>query len=168
VPVLLQKKQNMTSHPTPPSFGKSMLELRSKDENSNVGTRWTIEEDNRLVEEIIENKTYEEIALEHKRTVHGIQCRVISHIIYPKIKDAVAAAADEDADMEALALEYKIDTSLLIRQINKIKMKGTVNKQKPKENDDIPTNKQILEYLKQLDKKIDEINSKLDNLEYLR
>jgi hypothetical protein len=158
----------MTSQPTPPSFGKSMLELRSNDETSNVGTRWTIEEDTKLVQEIIENKTYEEIALEHKRTVLGIKLRVISHIIYPKIKYAVAAATYEDADMEALALEYKIDTSLLIRQINKIKMKGTVNKQKPKENDDIPTNKQILEYLIMLDKKIDEINSKLDNLEYLR
>ena len=161
---ILLQNQNMTSHLTPPSFGKSMLELRSNDETSNVGTRWTIEEDNRLVEEIIENKTYEEIALEHKRTVFGIKLRVISHIIYHKIKDA----ANADMDMEALALEYKIDTSLLIRQINKIKMKGTVNKQKPKENDDIPTNKQILEYLIMLDKKIDEINSKLDNLEYLR
>ncbi len=98
-----------------------MLELRSNDETSNVGTKWTIEEDNRLVEEIIENKTYEEIALEHKRTVHGIKLRVISHIIYPKIKDATA-------DMEALALEYII----------------------------------------MLDNKINEINSKLDNLEYLR
>jgi peptidoglycan hydrolase CwlO-like protein len=32
----------------------------------------------------------------------------------------------------------------------------------------MPTNKEILEYLKQLDNKINEINSKLDNLEYLR
>jgi hypothetical protein len=163
----------MTSHPTPPSFGKSMLELRSKDDTLNVGTRWTIEEDNRLVEEIIENKTYEEIALEHKRTVHGIQCRVISHIIYPKIKYADNAtnanATEDDSDMELISLEYKIDIYLLIRQINKIKMKGTVNKQKAKENTtDIPTNKKILEYLIMLDKKIDEINSKLDNLEYLR
>jgi hypothetical protein len=163
----------MTSHPTPPSFGKSMLELRSKDDTVNVGTRWTIEEDNRLVEEIIENKTYEEIALEHKRTVNAIQCRVISHIIYPKIKDADNAtnanATEEDSDMELISLEYKIDIYLLIRQINKIKMKGTVNKQKAKENTtDIPTNKKILEYLIMLDKKIDEINSKLDNLEYLR
>jgi hypothetical protein len=148
-----------------------MLELRSNDETSNVGTRWTIEEDTKLVQEIIENKTYEEIALEHKRTVLGIKLRVISHIIYPKIKDAVAAATYEDADMEALALEYKIDTSQLIRQIDKLRMKETVKKekQKPKPiNDDMPTNKEILEYLKQLDKKIDEINSKLDNLEYLR
>jgi len=141
-----------------------MLELRSNDETSNVGTKWMIEEDNRLVEEIIENKTYEEIALEHKRTVFGIKLRVISHIIYPKIKDATA-------DMEALALEYKIDTSQLIRQIDKLRMKETAKKekQKPKPiNDDMPTNKEILEYLKQLDNKINEINSKLDNLEYLR
>jgi hypothetical protein len=152
-----------------------MLELRSNDETSNVGTKWTIDEDTKLVEEIIENKTYEEIALEHKRTVLGIKLRVISHIIYPKIKYADNAtnanATDEDADMEALALEYKINTSQLIRQIDKLRMKETVKKekQKPKPiNDDMPTNKEILEYLKQLDNKINEINSKLDNLEYLR
>lgn len=50
-------------------------------------------------------------------------------------------------------------------------MNGIAKKerQKPKPiNDDMPTNKEILEYLKQLDNKINEINSKLDNLEYLR
>ena len=154
-----------------------MLELRCNDETSNVGTKWTIEEDTKLVQEITENKTYEEIALEHKRTVLGIKLRVISHIIYPKIKDAATAVADaadvaiSDMDMEELALEYKIDTSQLIRHINKLKMKGIAKKekQKPKSiNDDMPTNKEILEYLKQLDNKINEINSKLDNLEYLR
>lgn len=157
--------------PLTSSFGTRMLELRSNDETSNVGTKWTIEEDTKLVQEIIENKTYEEIALEHKRTVHGIKLRVISHIIYPKIKDAVADAADADIDIEELALEYKIDTSQLIRQIDKLKMKGIAKKEKQKPrpiNDDMPTNKEILEYLKQLDNKINEINSKLDNLEYLR
>ena len=162
---------------SPSSFGTRMLELRCNDETSNVGTKWTIEEDTKLVQEITENKTYEEIALEHKRSVHGIKLRVISHIIYPKIKDAATAVADaadvaiSDMDMEELALEYKIDTSQLIRHINKLKMKGIAKKekQKPKSiNDDMPTNKEILEYLKQLDNKINEINSKLDNLEYLR
>jgi hypothetical protein len=61
---------------SPPSFGKNMLDLRSKDDTVNVGTKWMIEEDNRLVQEIKEKKTYEEIALEHKRTVHGIQRRL--------------------------------------------------------------------------------------------
>lgn len=157
---------------SPSSFGTRMLELRCNDETSNVGTKWTIEEDTKLVQEITENKTYEEIALEHKRTVHGIKLRVISHIIYPKIKDGVSADADAaDMDIEELALEYKIDTSQLIRHINKLKMKGIAKKEKQKPrpiNDDMPTNKEILEYLKQLDNKINDINSKLDNLEYLR
>ena len=106
--------------PLTSSFGTRMLELRCNDETSNVGTKWTIEEDTKLVQEITENKTYEEIALEHKRTVLGIKLRVISHIIYPKIKDSAAVAtADADySDMEELALEYKIDTSQLIRHIN--------------------------------------------------
>ena len=151
------------------SFGKIMQELRNNDETSNVGTKWTIEEDNKLVQEIADNKTYEEIALEHKRTAYSIQLRVISRIIYPKIKD------DLDVDMEKVALEYNIRTKEFLYNINKLKMKTTENSDKPvkkqsikPKHDDEQTNKQIFEYLKQLDNKINEINSKLDNLEYLR
>ena len=151
------------------SFGTRMQELRSNDETSNVGKKWTIEEDIKLLEEFTENKTYEEIALEHKRTVYSIQLRVISRIIYPKIKD------DVEIDMEKVALEYNIRIKELLYNINKLKMKATENKDKPDKkpskkpkHDEEPTNTQILEYLKQLDKKINEINSKLDNLEYLR
>ena len=138
-------------------------DLGSNDETINIGKKWTIEEDNRLAQEFTENKTYEEIALEHKRTVNSIELRVISRIIFPKIKDDLEKGID-------------IDTSQIIRHIKKIKIKATKNKDKPeqkpinkpKQKDDEPTNKQILEYLKQLDNKINEINSKLDNLEYLR
>jgi hypothetical protein len=151
------------------SFGTNMLQMRSVEETMNVGKKWTIEEDNKLVQEITENKTYEEIALEHKRTAYSIQLRVISRIIYPKIKD------DVEIDMEKVALEYNISTKELLYNINKLKMKATENKDKPSKNpiqkskrDEEPTNKQIFEYLKQLDNKINEINSKLDNLEYLR
>jgi hypothetical protein len=154
-------------------FGTNMRELRNYDETSNVGTKWTIEEDNKLVQEFTDNKTYEEIALEHKRTVYSIQLRVISRIIFPKIKDNL------DVDMEQIAVEYNIKTKELIYNINKLKMKEMKHLEKkekptnkltpsPKQKDDEPTNKQILEYLKQLDNKINEINSKLDNLEYLR
>jgi hypothetical protein len=150
-----------------------LQDLGSNDETINIGKKWTIEEDDRLVQEFMDNKTYEEIALEHKRTVYSIQLRVISHIIFPKIKD------DLDVDMEQIAVEYNIRTKELIYNINKLKMKvmkRLENKEKPthkltpspKQRDDEPTNKQILEYLKQLDNKINEINSKLDNLEYLR
>jgi hypothetical protein len=78
--------------------------------------------------------------------------------------------------MGKVALEYNIGAEKLLYNINKLKMKATENKDKPSKNpyknqntiNEEPTNKQIFEYLKQLDNKINEINSKLDNLEYLR
>ena len=142
----------------------STLDLRSEDDDTiNIGKKWTIEEDIKLAQEITDNKTYEEIAMEHKRTVNSIQLRAITHIIFPKIKDDLEKGID-------------IDTSQIISHVNKIKIKKTtVNKDKPVKNsiqkqkhDDEPTNKDILDYLKKLDSKMDEINSKLDNLEYLR
>jgi len=151
------------------AFGTNMQELRSKEETLNVGTKWTIEEDNKLVQEIANNKAYEEIALEHKRTILGIKIRVISCIIYPKIKDCLVI------DIQGLSVKYKIDESLLTRQINKIKSKEvikqtSVNQDKATQTpiNDIPTNKQILEYLQKLDNKMDEINAKLDNLAWYK
>lgn len=152
------------------SLGTRMLQMRSVEETMNAGKKWTIEEDIKLLEEFTENKTYEEIALEHKRTVYSIQLRVISRIIYPKIKD------DVEFDIKALSLKYKIYEEQIIMQLNKIKNKELIKQSSVNEkksiynhiNNDEPTNKQILEYLKQLDNKINEINSKLDNLEYLR
>jgi hypothetical protein len=159
------------------SFGTNMLKIRSEDDTMNVGKKWTTEEDNKLLEEITDNKTYKEIALEHKRTVNGIELRVISYIIYPKIK--IDLEKGIEVDMEQIALEYKIDSSRITRYINKLKMKEKqalenkeTPKQTPKENpkrkDAEPTNKEILDYLRKLDSKIDEIKSNLDNLEYLR
>jgi hypothetical protein len=142
-----------------------MLKIKSVEETTNAGKKWSIEEDNKLVQEFTDNKTYEEIALEHKRTPYSIQLRVISRIIFPKIKD------DIDVDMEQIAFDYNINTKELIYNINKLKMKGKPKQkltQKPKQKEYEPTNKEILDYLQKLDKKIDEINSKLDNLEYLR
>ena len=146
-----------------------MQELRSKEETLNVGTKWTIVEDNKLVQEIIDDKSFEEIALEHKRTILGIKIRVISCIIYPKIKDCLVI------DIQGLSVKYKIDASLLTRQINKIKSKEvikqtSVNQDKATQTpiNDIPTNKQILEYLQKLDNKMDEINAKLDNLAWYK
>ena len=164
--VLTTSAAETASHPSQYS---RMLEMRDNEETMNVGKKWTVEEDIKLAQEITENKTYQEIATEHKRTAYSIQLRVISRIIYPKIKD------DVEIDMEKVALEYNIRTKELLYNINKLKIKATENKEKPSKkpiqkskDEEEPTNTQIFEYLKQLDNKINEINSKLDNLEYLR
>jgi len=147
---------------SPASFGAKMLEMRDNEETMNVGKKWTVEEDIKLAQEIAENKTYQEIAMEHKRTVNSIELRVVSHIIFPKIRDDLEKGID-------------IDTLQLINHINKTKIKSEPSqklaskpKQPPSQKEYLPTNKDILDYLKKLDSKMDEINSKLDNLEYLR
>jgi hypothetical protein len=148
----------MSAAQTPP-YGTNMLELKSED---NIGKKWTVEEDIKLAQEIAENKTYQEIAMEHKRTVNSIELRVVSHIIFPKIKDDLEKGID-------------IDTLQLINHITKAKIKSEPSQKlasKPKQpssqKEYLPTNKDILDYLNKLDSKLDEINSKLDNLEYLR
>jgi predicted DNA binding CopG/RHH family protein len=157
--VLTTSAAETASPASHPSQYSRMLEMRGNEETMNVGKKWTVEEDIKLAQEITDNKTFEEIAMEHKRTANSIKLRVISHIIYPKIKDNL------DVDMENVALEYNVDTSQLIRHINKIIIKG---EPKPAQKEYLPTNKEILDYLRKLDSKLDEINSKLDNLEYLR
>src|SRR5210317_1172371 len=97
-----------------------IIRLRNNDETSRAGQKWTVDEDNRLVEEL-ETKTYEEIALEHKRTITAIKSRVISHIIYPKYKETI-----ED-NIEEIAIAYNIDNELIIKYINKINNKETIN-----------------------------------------
>jgi hypothetical protein len=52
---------------------------RYRTENVNTSrsyNKWLPEEDTKLIQEIIDDKTFEEIALEHKRTVLAIKSRV--------------------------------------------------------------------------------------------
>jgi hypothetical protein len=135
------------------TLGTRLKELRSNEETSNAGTKWTIDEDKQLVQEIVDNKSYEELALEHKRTILSIKSRVISHIIYPKYKDNI------ENEIEKISIEYKIDNELIIKYINKLK--------KNNNNTVLDTkidNKDVLEYLRQLDIKVNDINTKLDIL----
>ena len=83
-----------------------------------VGCKWTEEEDNKLKEEIL-NKSYEEIAIEHKRTVTGIKSRVIGNIIYPLYKE-------NNSDIEELSLKFKIEKEIINKYIYKIESKSII------------------------------------------
>jgi hypothetical protein len=103
-------------------------------------TKWNIYEDEKLVQEINDNKTYEEIAIEHRRTTSAIKSRVISQIIYPKYKD--------NMDIEKIAIEYNINSKLLKKHL------------KSKKTD----NNKIMEYLLFIDNKINEMDCKMDKI----
>ena len=86
---------------------KEMDNLRNKEETSRVGKKWLLEEDEELMKELIDKKSYEEIALNHKRTIGGIKSRVICNILYLQYKD-------KSKTIEELSLEYNINDNEVI------------------------------------------------------
>jgi hypothetical protein len=128
-----------------------------------AGNKWLDIEDALLVLEIGEKKSYEEIAKRHKRTIIGIVSRVITKIIYPKLK--------EDYNIDEISAEYKIDKSLLRKFINKLnnidnkdnkilkkfftKMRGITKKPKLNNDDDNDKMNIILHKLELLSNKLD-------------
>jgi hypothetical protein len=121
-----------------------------KDEKTlRVGVKWFPDEDKKLLEEINENKTFEEIALEHKRTITGIKARIISQIIYHKYKN-------ENKDIDNLSNEFNIDKEIINKYINKIE--GKKNKEIINKNNLIEDN-----ILKRIENKLDKILLFLNN-----
>jgi len=90
-----------------------MDNLRKNEETSRVGKKWTVEEDEELMKELNDKKSYEEIALNHKRTIGGIKSRVICLILYLQYKD-------KSKTIEELSLEYNIENDLVLKYINKM------------------------------------------------
>ena len=123
-------------------------------EFENKGKRWTLEEDKQLIELINENKNYDEISKIYKRTTNAIIRRVISHIIYPSIINI-------EYDIEELSNKYNIEKDFLDMNIMKIKNENISEKIIKSDKINVKT---INNNLILIDKKITEINDKLDKL----
>ena len=117
-------------------------ELRDKEETSNVGKLWSVDENIELYKEVEETKNYFEIASIHKRTEKAIKLRVISHIIYPKYKN-------NEMTLEELSSEYKSEKDLIEKTIFKYD-------NKPKENNKID------KILSDLDNRLFKLEQKID------
>ena len=91
-------------------------------ESSRCGKKWLNEEDEQLKELVNNNKSFEEIASHHKRTVKAIKCRVVSHIIYPIYKDNKDNKDNNDNDdiLNELSSKYNIEKFYIENYINKI------------------------------------------------
>lgn len=119
------------------------------EETSRAGSKWSPEEDEKLVKKFTDKKTFEEIALEHKRTIGGIKSRIISHILYKEYKDGTKTIDD-------LSKEYNIEIDLLNKYINKLENKNKViiksYEEKPK-----PTMMLLFEKMLTIEQKLDDI-----------
>jgi hypothetical protein len=93
--------------------------LKDQEETSRVGTKWLPEEDAKLVEEMSNNLSYDEIALQHKRTSTGIKSRVISQIIYPIYTEG-------NKTMDEISIEYRIEKEIIEKYINKLEIKNAI------------------------------------------
>ena len=99
----------------------------NSEEPSRIGKRWITEEDDQLCQEIADNKTYEEIALNHRRTLCGVKSRVITNIMYPKYKN-------ENISFDDLSSLYNIEIDLVEKYIKKMQPSLINNKNKEIEN----------------------------------
>jgi hypothetical protein len=141
--------------------------LRNKEETSRVGTKWLQEEDEELMRELTDKKTFEEIALNHKRSIGGIKSRVICLILYLQYKDGTKT-------IEELSSEYNIENDLVLKYINKMEIKNYTSEQiekdigkqdyemKPKINIEL-----LYEKIISLETKILTIEQKLECIIYL-
>ena len=144
--------------------------LKKNEETSRIGAKWSNEEVEELMKELIDKKSYEEIALNHKRTIGGIKSRVICLILYLQYKD-------KSKTIEELSLEYNIEYDLVLKYINKMKIKDSnestilkyIDKKEIKDSE-IKTkfNIEILyDKIVSLENKMLSIEQKLDTIIYL-
>jgi hypothetical protein len=148
---------------------KEMVSLRNKEETSRVGAKWLQEEDDELMREISDKKTFEEIALNHKRTIGGIKSRLINNILYLQYKN-------KSKTIEELSSEYNIEIDLVIKYINKLEIRDSqqtkalqyIDKIQDKKSNDSNVNIELLyDKIKSLETKILAIEGKLDSIIYL-
>jgi hypothetical protein len=148
---------------------KEMVSLRNNEETSRVGKKWLQEEDEELMRELSDKKTFEEIALNHKRTIGGIKSRVISNILYLQYKN-------KSKTIEELSSEYNIEIDLVIKYINKLEIRDSqqtkalqyIDKIQDKKSNDSNVNIELLyDKIKSLETKILAIEGKLDSIIYL-
>ena len=117
---------------------------------SRFGKKWLLDEDEELIKEIEDKKSYEEIALNHKRTINGIILRVIDKIIYNEYKN-------DNKSIDDLSIIYNIDKFLIEKQITKLEINNSIKKKREKKNI-----KNIINHIKLIEKRLENIENKLE------
>jgi len=102
----------------------NFIKFQSNDETSNCGKRWNNEDHLKLIKYLEENKSYDDIAIEFKRTIGSIKSRVLDKIIFPEYND--------DNVLE-LANKYSYDDVEFLKKCLEKKKIICEEKLKPKE-----------------------------------
>jgi hypothetical protein len=101
----------------------NIMKLQSNDETSNCGKRWNIEDDLKLIKYMEENKSYDDIAIEFKRTIGSIKSRVLDKIIFSEYNEE---------NCQELAKKYRYDDVEYFKKCLENKKRICEEKLKPK------------------------------------
>ena len=100
-----------------------MLKTKNPDTDypTNIGQKWTDEEENTLLQELDKNINIEVIAQTHNRTIGGIRCRqrTIAYNMYVK-----------DVSIEEIIIKTKLDKEQILETITKKEKENTQKKTK--------------------------------------
>ena len=136
------------------SFGSVIKELKNQPETSNAGSRWSDEENEQLLEELKNNKSYEDIAKDHKRTITAIKAHIICYVIFP-----IYNINEIESNIDEISEKYNIEPEIISRYIKKTNKE---DKKDVKDNKEITVNKRlenIEKILIKLNEQIDKITS---------
>lgn len=116
----------------PPSISKRLEELRLNPGTCMSGARWTGEEDERLKKHIAEGMSLEEIAVDHRRTLGGVQARLADW--------AVQCVLHEGCGYEEAASRFRVSEDAVRKKHKKWTVLTTVPapKKRTEENRSIP------------------------------
>lgn len=110
------------------SFHSRLNALREQPDTARAGVKWTEEENNQLMKEVMDGMDLDEVAMKHQRTITGVKSRVMTNTL--------TMMKDRDLTLQDVAKLVHISEDELEnhrqRQENKAdapKVKKTVTKQ---------------------------------------
>ncbi len=121
-----------------------------EENKSRVGLKWLKTEDNELINEVKQKKSYEDIALAHGRSLNAIKLRVISNIIYPLY-------LNDDKTIYELSNKYNIENDMILRYINKMDTNNSIKKSIDNNKKGCSENANVISKLTAIEEKIDVI-----------
>ncbi len=138
-------------------FGTIIKELKNQEDTSKSGSRWTIEEHKQLLEELKNNKPYEDIAIDHKRTVTAIKARVVCNIII-----LIYNIDEIESKIDEISEKYNIEPEIISRYVKK----QIINNENIKEvkNNKYKPSSTIESRLENIENLLNKLNEQIDKI----
>jgi len=120
------------------SLQSRLSALREEPETARAGLKWTEEENDQLMKDVMDGMDLDEVAKKHQRTVIGIKSRVMTNALTMMdskgltIQDVskLVHISEDEIEYHRQKQEYKADAT-------KVK-KNVIRKDSPSNNDNIP------------------------------